>query len=311
MVVTRESMPLVSIAVITFNSEKTVLETLDSIKTQDYQNIELIVSDDCSSDKTIQLCREWIDENKNRFVRTQIIEVDHNTGTAGNINRAEGACQGEWIKDIAGDDLLVPTCISDYIDFVAKNPETVVVFGKCCCFGGSKRLRSFFEGTVFKSEFFSLSAQEQYELLLKGNCIPASTVFINGPKMKELGISCDERIPLLEDWPRWLNLTKKGIKLVSVDTVTVKYRLNGISSTDSSLPSQAYYRSLRLFDYLYRYPLSCDGDTNAIVDMAVEYDCRQYDELRKSYNSKEYRIGNFLLAPLKKVVRLIRKVRLK
>ena len=54
---------LVSVVVITYNSSQTVVETLDSIKTQTYQNIELIVSDDCSSDNTVEVVQNGIDEN--------------------------------------------------------------------------------------------------------------------------------------------------------------------------------------------------------------------------------------------------------
>ena len=51
-----ENNPLVSINVITYNSSKFVLETLESAKAQTYQNIELIVSDDCSTDNTVEIC---------------------------------------------------------------------------------------------------------------------------------------------------------------------------------------------------------------------------------------------------------------
>ena len=46
------STPLVTIAVVTYNSSQTILETLESVKEQTYKNIELIISDDCSSDNT-------------------------------------------------------------------------------------------------------------------------------------------------------------------------------------------------------------------------------------------------------------------
>ena len=72
--------PLVSVPVITYNSSKTVLETLDSIYNQTYQNLELIVSDDCSTDNTVGICREWIEAHKKRFVRTELLTVEKNTG---------------------------------------------------------------------------------------------------------------------------------------------------------------------------------------------------------------------------------------
>ena len=52
---------LVSVVVITYNSEKYILETLESIKTQSYKNLELIISDDCSKDDTVMICRDWLD----------------------------------------------------------------------------------------------------------------------------------------------------------------------------------------------------------------------------------------------------------
>ena len=106
-----EKMPLVSVAVITYNSSKYVLDTLESIKAQTYKNIELIISDDSSTDNTMQLCKDWCDQNKDRFVRIQVIEPEKNTGVAANCNRAEAACEGDWVKLIAGDDMLLPDCI--------------------------------------------------------------------------------------------------------------------------------------------------------------------------------------------------------
>ena len=70
--------PLVSIIVITYNSAKYVLETLESARYQTYQNIELIVSDDCSVDNTVEICNNWIKKNSNRFARVELITVNKN-----------------------------------------------------------------------------------------------------------------------------------------------------------------------------------------------------------------------------------------
>ena len=72
----KQNIPLVSVSVITYNSSKTVLETLESVKTQTYPNIELIISDDCSPDNTVEVCREWIEQNKERFVRIEILAAE-------------------------------------------------------------------------------------------------------------------------------------------------------------------------------------------------------------------------------------------
>ena len=112
--------PLVSIIVITYNSSKYVLETLESAKAQTYQNIELIVSDDCSTDNTVEICREWIEKNKKRFLRTELITSEKNTGIPANCNRGVKAAQGEWVKLIAGDDILCNNCIEANIEYAKK-----------------------------------------------------------------------------------------------------------------------------------------------------------------------------------------------
>ena len=68
--------PLVSVAVIAYNSEKYILETLDSVKEQTYDNIELVISDDCSTDNTVKICRHWASQNAQRFSNIQIIQCN-------------------------------------------------------------------------------------------------------------------------------------------------------------------------------------------------------------------------------------------
>ena len=122
------SNPLISVCVISYNSSEYIVDVLESIKSQTYQNIELIVSDDKSPDNSVAVCKEWIEKNKDRFVRTEVIVPEKNTGTAGNYNRALFAAKGEWIKFVDADDLLFPNCLTDNVEFVENHPEANVVF---------------------------------------------------------------------------------------------------------------------------------------------------------------------------------------
>ena len=78
---------LISIVVITYNNSNYIEETLESIKSQTYNNIELIVSDDCSTDKTVEITEEWIDKNRDRFANVKLITTPVNTGISKNCNR--------------------------------------------------------------------------------------------------------------------------------------------------------------------------------------------------------------------------------
>ena len=248
--------PLVSVPVITYNSSETVLETLDSIAGQTYQNLELIVSDDCSTDNTVEICCEWIEAHKERFVRTELLTVEKNTGVSGNMNRAEKACQGEWVKGIAGDDILLSDCVETYIEYVKEHPDAVYVFSRVEVFGGDEERRKTINDQ-FIYDFFNWSIERQYDFLtLERNCIPASTAFFNRKRIIDLGIKYDERIPLLEDWPRWIALLKKGIRFCFIDRITVKYRV-GESAISTRMDLSVEYKKSLMLRYIY-YSFSND-----------------------------------------------------
>lgn len=311
--------PLVSVPVITYNSAKFVLETLESIKAQTYQNIELIISDDCSADNTVELCQQWVEKNKTRFVRTQIITSETNTGVSANLNRAEEACQGEWVKGIAGDDLLMPNCIDNCVNYVLDNQEVAYLFGKIEAFGASEERNKYFTEHVFDYSFFDLTIDGQLERLVFGaNCVPASTCFYNRQKAIELGIRNDERIPLLEDWPKWINILEKGVKLEFIDKVVVRYRIHEQALSTKGVLSSRYVHSNLLFDLLYRYPKWMEVDSKSASMRYAEYYANIYSNVYNEYmriqkklatiqSSHIYLIGSFLLKPLKKLKKLLKK----
>lgn len=246
--------PLVSIPIVTYNSAEFIIETLESVKAQTYPRIELIVSDDCSKDNTVALCREWLVKNATRFERTQLIEAKHNTGVSANLNRAEAACTGEWVKFLDGDDLLLPTCVQDYIDYVEEHPETIYMFSRIEAFGASEERNRYYTEKAFDYSVFDLNAKQQYEKLIWQNCIMSSTCMYNRQKNMELGLKNDERIPLLEDWPRWINVTKMGVKLSFLDKVEVKYRIHEKSLSTSGTISPSYRLSNLLLSTYYQVP---------------------------------------------------------
>ena len=246
--------PLVSVPVVTYNSSKTILETLESIKAQTYPNIELIISDDCSKDNTVEICREWLEKNGSRFTRTELLIVPQNTGVSANINRAEVACQGEWAKGIAGDDILMPNCIQDCMDYVKEHPDTIYLVGRMEGFGRSQEEVDEYMNRCFDYSFFDLSADEQYRrLVFRGNCVPAPAVFYNIKRVRELNITNDERIPMVEDYPKWMNVTKKGIRLHVLDKTIVRYRLSENSISTTTTPSLRTRKSGALIYIYYQF----------------------------------------------------------
>ena len=240
-----EQNPLVSIIVITYNSAKYVLETLESARAQTYQNIELIVTDDCSTDNTVEICREWIEENKERFVRTELITVENNTGLPANCNRGIKVSKGEWVKIIAGDDLLMDKCIFNYLDFVSNSEDMQIICANVIKFNNETEEKTNIQDWKFFSK--NISADEQFKLLLRHNRVLASSVFLKKSLIEEMN-GFDEQFKLIEDYPMWLKITLSGMKIHCLKECVVKYRLSesGISNMRNKHNQQLIPNILRL-----------------------------------------------------------------
>lgn len=229
--------PLVSIIVITYNSAKYVLETLESAKAQTYKNIELIVSDDCSIDNTVDICRKWIRGNKKWFIRAELVTAQKNTGIPANCNRGVKTARGAWVKLIAGDDVLMENCITDNVNYVIQRGEIGIVFSKVNIYKNDFKVEnivSTYPGkypTNFAGD--KISSQDQFKMFLASYWIPAPTVFIKRHLIDKVGWF-DERFPLVEDFPMWLKLTQNGYRFYFMDKVTAKYRRHDLSLSNSS-----------------------------------------------------------------------------
>lgn len=275
------SNPLVSVFVVTYNAEEYICETLDSIKVQTYDNIELIVSDDHSSDNTVSRANTWIENNKERFVRTELITIDHNTGVSANYNRAVRACRGEWLKNVDGDDLLYNNCIELNIEFVKNNPNAKLVFSNVMDFSGSNPSVLLGEHIPEKDKyFFTLSAEEQFKTLLHTNILPSPSCFVKAELIRMYPYNEDYRG--LEDEPMWLTLTRNGHKVYYFDVCTAYYR-NGESTIYSSSRyySPIYVESFCMlywndkFKYIKKYNLveanNVNRRTMLMMDFAIYF----------------------------------------
>ncbi|MEA1886216.1 MAG: glycosyltransferase [Bacteroidota bacterium] len=220
--------PLVSIVVVTYNSSRYVLETLESMKSQTYMNLELIISDDASVDNTVKICKAWVEENKKRFVRTELISVAENTGIPSNINRGIKAAKGEWVKPIAGDDVMMDDCIERYMEYASENPSAELLHSKVRHYNSSftdeNRLPEH-DTAAMKINRPGITAKEQFEILLRGNKIWAASIFVKKSVYEKVGLF-DENLRLWDDRPFLLKVTMNNIKLHFVNITSCKYRVH-------------------------------------------------------------------------------------
>lgn len=228
--------PLVSVSIITYNSSKYILEALESVYNQTYQNIELIVSDDGSKDDTIKIVEKWLQNKSDRFVRTKFLTVEHNTGTTKNCNRALHACKGELMKSFAGDDVLFPDAIEKYVSFIKDRPEVKWVFAKAIRYN-----EKISDGCVMRDGFsyekiksiVKKKQKEQFRILVISNYLWYPTHFFRRSLLDSIG-GYDESFGIYEDYPRNLKLYGNGEQCFFLDEYTVGYRYTCQSVVNNS-----------------------------------------------------------------------------
>lgn len=248
-----KDLPLVSVVVISYNSAFTIEETLQSIYVQSYENLELIISDDCSSDSTLDICRQFVEDKGGRFVDVRICSPERNTGISVNCNRGCALAKGEWVKIIAGDDILLPHCITSFYDHTLKFPNDYFFFSNIELFGGKVDQASvdIWEQRVSVFGVCKTAYQQNVHLTSSWNFVPAATSFMNLSIFRQLG-GFDESLLFIEDYPFWIKVTGAGYRLSFVPEVLVLYRISSGSISIGSASSKIYRITKILFKQKYK-----------------------------------------------------------
>lgn len=257
---------LVSIIVITYNSSKYIIETLEScyrqtqkrvfspslnnaesefsafptpreenvfyIPNNGHLSIELIISDDCSKDDTFLKCKQWLKTHSDRFSRTICTQTPHNGGICWNYNHALKYVKGDYIKYIAGDDILKPNCIERYIVNLQPDAFLYTCVTERLCEDGSKRYFSVYSENT--------TAKEQLRNLLNNRyIIEGSTIFIEREHLSEYG-GFDLQYPMLEDYPLIYKFLSHNQRFYVVEENLVTWRCyqESVSHSNSQFNSQ-------------------------------------------------------------------------
>lgn len=250
-----------------YNSEKTILETLDSVYRQSYNNLDLLISDDASTDHSQEIIRNWIDNHKDRFRSIKFLVNKTNKGINYTYDRAIKACKTDWVKIIAGDDILFDVCVERNIRYVLEKRVNSVLYSQDVLFKDSivKTKPRGKEEIAYMKRLCALSPQKQYRKLLKRDIYFSPTTFINVEAYRKSG-GISKEVKNIEDTPLALMFTSAGYGLHFMDEQTVYYRQSESVSRsygkiyNSSHIKQTYimknkliYPNISRYDILYWY----------------------------------------------------------
>ena len=230
-----------SVCVITYNSSKTILDTLNSIRRQTTKDFELIISDDCSTDDTCELVRNWLHDYGSLFISCQLISTPKNMGVAENCNLAVATAQGHYIKLLAGDDMLADDAAQAYIHFLSTHCSDAV-FAKVISFS-----HTWMEGrdapdpswqshpltftNEYQYEYFKKSPQKQFRIML--NRYPCKICGFCFKKEIWEAIHGFDSAYYQEDHPFLVRLLASGYQFHFIDAYLAYYRVSDFSVTNS------------------------------------------------------------------------------
>ena len=227
------AMPLVSIIVPIYNREQFVGATIKSLIAQTYQNLELILVDDGSTDGSVEVIGALAQECRTRFVRFVVLEQP-NAGTAAALNRGIAASHGAFLFWLASDDLAEPGTIATLLPELERDPGVGLACGDADFIDAEGRpitqkrdgreFNSFVRFYSSRSKGFNLETDfGSYRSLIGPYYIPIGCLVRRSYFLKAGYF--DTRY-ITEDIELWLRLSKI-CRFKFVDRVLCHYRLHG------------------------------------------------------------------------------------
>lgn len=219
--------PLVSIVVPAFCHEQYINYCLNSIIAQRYQNIELIVIDDCSTDRTFDILLNRKEELESRFSRVVLQRNVTNLGVVKTENKLVRLSQGKYIKSIASDDMLLDNAIEDLVNYFEQHQEYDIIFSNAlyCSEDEEYPIKSIDSHKRAYEKIPCLDGNVM-QALYENDFIQGPTVLFKRDTFEKYGLY-DENLTI-EDWEYWLRVAASG-QIGYCDSITVGYRISGQS----------------------------------------------------------------------------------
>lgn len=227
-------MPAVSIIMPAYNASKFIGYSIESVLNQSFIDWELIVVDDCSSDNTVEIVKNFCIKDS----RITILHNEVNLGSAETRNRGITAAKAPWIAFIDSDDLWHSEKLRCQMSLIHKKPEIQI------CYTASSYMNE--DGQLYS---YILPAVEKfnYKQLLGKNLMMTSSVLVK----KELMLTHPMvEGPFHEDYDAWLKILKDIPYAYGINRPLIIYRMaKGSKSFNRVKSGMMTYRTYRHVGY--------------------------------------------------------------
>ena len=227
-------MAKVSIIVPAFNAENTVAETLDSILSQTFSDFEVIVINDCSNDRTIEVLTSYSERDN----RIKVYSNAVNSGVSFSRNFGVKTASSEWIAFLDSDDKWREDKLEKQLGLLEEYPDASLIY----------------TGSSFMDENgqeygYTMHVENKldYKTLLKRNLISCSSVLVKKSVMEKIEMPSDK---MSEDYYAWLKIVKAEKYAYGIDEPLLIYRLSrGSKSSNRIKAAKMHYRAYRAVGY--------------------------------------------------------------
>jgi alpha-1,3-rhamnosyltransferase len=246
-----ENLPLVSVIIPCYNHEQYVEECILSVINQSYKNIQLVVIDDGSKDKSLEIIQRLSAEHGFMF------KAQTNIGLSRTLNTAiKNYCIGKYISIVASDDFWHPDKIKLQVEYYEQNPQLGLVYSDAQVVNAQS---GFIQNFQMGAKTGNCTAED----IIRGTCvIPALTVMIKRSILEDVGVF-DEQT-LVEDWDMWIRISLK-YEIGFVNEKLAYYRIHG---TNISSQVQLMMRHKhRVFEKLKVVNLSLYNKTKQFMEL--------------------------------------------
>ncbi len=215
----------VSVLIPTYNQQDVVEQTLMSTLEQDYDQLEVIVSDDASTDRTPGILKSLQGKYSGRL---KVFLHQANLGVTKNHTRGLMECDGDYVAFQDGDDIFLPGKIQKQISFMQERKDCTISFHDVDVFDSITGKSLYLWSHRFGRRNGGIKTLVRY-----GNYLPSVSVMVRRSNLPEYGY--DDRIRIGSDWLLWLDVLSRGKgRICYIDEVLARYRRHPGNLTNES-----------------------------------------------------------------------------
>lgn len=236
------SLPKISAFIIVYNQENYIRETINSVLDQNYPNLEIVIGDDCSTDNTVAILKDY----KLKYPKTiKLVLSSKNEGITSNCNKVLKECTGEYIAILGGDDIWLPNKLNKQIKWFEKNPDGVL------CYTHAEVFKSETNKIISNIPVFTIDELNKFDTISKAYHLGSSgsSFLIKKNAIPDEGFN--RMLPMVSDWLFYIQIMHKN-KIGGIDEILMKYRRHDSNTSNNlSLIFNEHYITLQIVKNLY------------------------------------------------------------